>query len=640
MFNLFKRKKIDPSQVKDYKDAIKLIKFFIATLEFDKALKAIWELEKKELNSYKKLIEELEKSWKEDFLEKEKKYLTKKLNQKQNELKKLKQKAEDKKEKYEKQKKEKELKISFKTIKREIDILLWKKQTYDAFWLLKDFLNKYPWEELVINFYNKQKEVILKQIEKQKKLEEKRLKENARLEALKLIWQTANIDIEKKENNKEKSFFEKLKYKLNFYKKIKLARERKRLIDEIDMLLKQENEIKETLANKKLANIHKWLIKELSMPNLLGYEFYWKILWADKISGDAFWFKEQKKSYIFFIWDATGHWVRAWFIVALLSRLFNKFIWKWNLQKLVYEVNNWLKQDLKSMNFITAIFFEILKDNLNKINFVWLGHEPILVYRNKEKIVEKLRPGWLAAWIRLIKKTENVKIHNIELNSWDILLTYSDWLIETKSPEWEYYWIDRLANFFLEVAKNEKNTKKIYNYLINDIKNFRWWSRFDDDVTILILKRDNSKDIIKDKKQKEEIIKEILKEKNKFWIINNNDIKKIKWKTKSEIEKELEKIEQDKKIESIIHQLKSLWLTWEILKLKSEAKRYIKEGYVHPKINYYLKKAIDNYEKYRIKQKEKKMKMKYDVLLKLYQKGDYDTVIREIEDIIAKDWNI
>lgn len=54
------------------------------------------------------------------------------------------------------------------------------------------------------------------------------------------------------------------------------------------------------ILQKKLENIHKWLIKEISNENMLWYELYWKILGADKISWDTFWLYDDNDKYVFF----------------------------------------------------------------------------------------------------------------------------------------------------------------------------------------------------------------------------------------------------------------------------------------------------------------------------------------------------
>jgi hypothetical protein len=152
-------------------------------------------------------------------------------------------------------------------------------------------------------------------------------------------------------------------------------------------------------------------------------------------------------------------------------------------------------------------------------------------------------------------------------------------------------------------------------------------------LTLLLFKRDLNKDKVNNK---EDFLTEIWE----IDTISKKEIRKLKWITKKEIRIELESIKKAKYIQNIIKQLEQLWLTWEILKLKSEAKRYIKEGYIHSKINYFLKKAIDNQTKYKISLKEDRIKNRYNLMRALLKKWDYDIVIRETENIISKDWNI
>lgn len=634
-FARFFRKKIEIENIKNYNQAIKTIKFFISTYDWEKAKNALDQIENKERDWYKELIEKIEKTQENDLILKEKNKINSRYKKKQEEIKKLLELYKKRKEIYDKSIEKQRFEIRFKNIKEETNNLSKTWKANSALKLLWNFLKENPWNKLVINFYNKEKKVILKQIEIEKGLEEEKLKQNAKIEALKLIGETISSDIlkEEQEKLKEKSLFAIIKEKLSFYKNIKKSIERKKLIDEINLLIEEEDKIKNEIASEKLENIHKWLIKDISRENLIWYDLYGKILWADKISGDTFWFNEIKKKYTFFIWDATWHWIKAWFIITLLTRLFSQFVEKVDFKKLIYKINNWLKQDLKSMNFITWIFFEIFKEDPNKINFIWLWHEQILIYRSKNGEIEKIIPWGLAAGIRLIKNEKDIKVSEIEMWEDDILLTYSDWIIESKSLEGEFYWIDRLSETFKKVVKLEKDIRKIYDFIIKDAKKFRLWANFDDDLTILLLKRDFKKDKVDDT---EEFLREIWE----INLISKKDIKKLKWITKEEIKEEIEEIKEENNIKNIIKQLEQLWLTWEILKLKSEAKRYIKQWYIHNKINYYLKKAIDNGQQYKISLKEERIENKYNLMKEFLKKWDYDIVIREAEDIISKDWNI
>jgi len=212
-------------------------------------------------------------------------------------------------------------------------------------------------------------------------------------------------------------------------------------------------------------------------------------------------------------------------------------------------------------------------------------------------------------------------------------MTYSDGIVEAKDHNWNFYGLERLQEKFLEVAKYETNINNIYDYLIEDVKLFKWGKSLLDDTTILLVRRNILKDIIWEDSV---VLKEISA---KEWL-NFQQRKRLSWKSREEIDKELGKIKKEKETEQIIKNLETLYLTWEILKLKQEATRHIKNGYIHKKINYYLKKAIANESTHKIKIKNQKMQSKYTVLTELYKKKDFSTVIREINEIISSDGSI
>jgi hypothetical protein len=78
------------------------------------------------------------------------------------------------------------------------------------------------------------------------------------MEALNLIGETTNLDDEK--NNKKddkKTLAKNLFKKLNFYKNLKTKIKRKRLLDEINLLIEEDNKANDELAERKLESIHK-----------------------------------------------------------------------------------------------------------------------------------------------------------------------------------------------------------------------------------------------------------------------------------------------------------------------------------------------------------------------------------------------
>jgi hypothetical protein len=262
-----------------------------------------------------------------------------------------------------------------------------------------------------------------------------------------------------------------------------------------------------------------------------------------------------------------------------------------------------------------------------------MWHVPVYIFRKETGKAEKIVAWGLAAGIRLIAHPADIKVKELELEDGDILLTYSDWIVENKNSQWEMYGFERLEKAFTEISKTWKDIDNIYNYIINDIKKFKWSELFDDDATAIIIKRDRKKDIVDSGSDYLEKIKW------KEWL-NNNEIRKLKWKSIEDIEKELVVLKKQKETDRIVKILEWYYYTWEILRLKQEAIRYIKEWYIDKKINDYLKKAISNEKAYKIKQKNQRAKNKYEILEELLKKWDYDTVINEAEEIISSDWEL
>lgn len=634
MFGFFKiHKKVDVNKIKSFDLAVKVIKDFIQLSDWVNAVKALDEISIKEKTSFDNLIETLNsdtikrQNQKDKIIRKEQKLFQKRVKIIQN----LKTRLERKKEVYLKNIEKNRFNIRFKKIESEVDLLSGQRRTLEALDLLKRFLSENVDKDVATIFFNKEKKKIERIYEKQKRYEEWKIRNNARYEALTLIWETNKENNNPKTKKEKVPFFQRIRDRINNFKSLRQSRKNKKLLDKINLILEEDDKIKREIAERKLSNVHNWLVKEISFREMIGYEIYGKILWANKISGDTFWLEETKEKYTFFIWDATWHWVKAWFIITLLSQLFN-LNYTEPFKNLVFEINNQLKQNLQSRNFITWIFFNIDKKT-NSLQYIWMGHEPMLVYRGKTQTVEKIVPWGLAMWIVRMGDESLVKVKNLELDDSDVLMCYSDGLIEAKNVKWEYYWIKQLQETFKFIADKEKNINNIYNSLMDSVQLYRWWNQFDDDLTIIILKRNEENDITK---RWDEYLKKLQIQEG----LSSSDLSVLEWKTKKEALEKAEEIRRKKDIKLIISNLKALYYNWEMLRLKEEAIRYIKEWFADKKINLYLKKAMENENKYKISQKEHKMQAKYNVLQELYKKWDYNTIIGELEDIISKDWNI
>jgi len=75
-------------------------------------------------------------------------------------------------------------------------------------------------------------------------------------------------------------------------------------------------------------------------------------------------------------------------------------------------------------------------------------------------------------------------------------MTYSDGVVEAKDNDGNFYGMERLQKAFLEAAELHDSIYDIYNAIIEDVKLFKSGTSFLDDTTILLLKRNQAKDIL------------------------------------------------------------------------------------------------------------------------------------------------
>lgn len=641
-FNLNKKKQ--PELIKWFKEALEWIKTYENIKDYKNVILAIRELilKHKSLINYneeliKKLhviessnIEEVSKKAKEKIkkirilsfeLSKRLIFLEKRLS-----INEQKNKAEI--EEYRRKVQEKEYKIQVKEIKTYLKqkeylkaLSLWKKIAYD-------FPNKKEAIRLltkVQNTYNKIKLNEEKNIKKVQKVDK----------ILSDIWVDLSNDI------KNKWFFANILMKHDEWKRKRRDKKdnlkRLKTLSELDKILTRSwtiNNIDEVKIKNKdfFSIINTWLTKDIEWFELQWFNIFWKIIWKDKIIWDTFWFNQVDGSrVVFYIWDATGHWILSWFVVATLSKIFFDNSKKLKVFKeLFLKLNNELKEKIKWKMFVTSIFFEwdFVK---NTLSCIWAWHNPIFIYRKNENKIEKFTAWWLPLWVRLINNVSSIKINEIELHDWDIALVYTDWIAETKDITGNMYGFNRLEESFLKASRNSLGPKKIQEQILKDANEFKWNLSFDDDVTLIVFVRDKNKDLISNKAELEKILQESNIKKTNIQIKNT---------TKQEVIDKIKKEKYDRELKIRLQRLDRLYKIWEFIKLKQDALIYYKEWFVHDKMKFYLEKAIWSEQKVLIKKQEDKLQKKYAVLLDLYKRWEYDIVVKEAIDVIFKNWKI
>ena len=297
-----------------------------------------------------------------------------------------------------------------------------------------------------------------------------------------LIWNLKDWDLKL-----EKSINPHLNYVLAFFDKtintLKNIKDEFIHWKEIKWEVELAKEIQEKILTKRMIDI----------PSL-------NIVTATKPAGEIWWDShdiiKQWDNYYIYVWDATGHWVGAWFIMVMVNALvssLSEFYKSW--AEILTKTNEELKPRVKANLLMTMLLLR-WDENQKRLFMTWAGHEYLMIYKQSTWKVYKLKSWWVALWmIKDISKL--VKEQEIRFEKWDIAILYSDWVTEAinkSQKDWSetFFWEDRLEKAILRSPNmpNEKykTARSVFNNITISLSQFMWYKYTQlDDITLSVI---------------------------------------------------------------------------------------------------------------------------------------------------------
>jgi sigma-B regulation protein RsbU (phosphoserine phosphatase) len=169
----------------------------------------------------------------------------------------------------------------------------------------------------------------------------------------------------------------------------------------------------------------------------------------------------------------SGAFRMGWSYSTRMSDLFSR------LNKLVYKTFPYER-------FVTLCYCELTLSSNRLVLYVNAGHCAPIHYRPDNDSVKKLEPtGGLLG----ILENQKFKVENIRMHVGDILVLYTDGITEAMNENHKLYGEERL----IELIRNSKDlsAKEIAFSIIEDVNKFSAKSDFNDDKTIIVVKRRN-----------------------------------------------------------------------------------------------------------------------------------------------------
>ena len=224
-------------------------------------------------------------------------------------------------------------------------------------------------------------------------------------------------------------------------------------------------------------------------PTIPGFEVYGYNLAAQVISGDYFGYTNVSKNKTgIIIADVSGKGVPAGIIMAtfrsaLKALAENSPSPSTSLSKL----NRLIYPDIKEDMFISAIYCH-LDHKKSTVSLARAGHNPAYYYQADTKELHKIKSPGLAVGIDKGEVFSSIlKDHEIQMKPDDILLLYTDGIIEANNQEELEFSPAKLTDSLLR--GKDLSAEKIAKQILGDISHFVGSAPQSDDITLVVLKK-------------------------------------------------------------------------------------------------------------------------------------------------------
>lgn len=216
-----------------------------------------------------------------------------------------------------------------------------------------------------------------------------------------------------------------------------------------------------------------------------GFEVAGFCLPADKVGGDYFdYFFRNETQLDMVIADVSGHSIGpALFMVETRSAIRAQTNLLATPAETLGVLNNFLFDDLDKSDYFISLFYLQYDINKQQLRFANAGHPPPLLLSPLRREFKGLDAEGLILGVR---KDVIFEEETTTLAKGDLILFYTDGLIETENANKELFGVGRVKAVLLQNAQETPQT--IIDSLFAALQQFCQRTSFDDDITLMIFK--------------------------------------------------------------------------------------------------------------------------------------------------------
>ncbi len=181
--------------------------------------------------------------------------------------------------------------------------------------------------------------------------------------------------------------------------------------------------------------------------------------------------------------DVSGHNVGAALIMAETRTMIRSRKGHVNTpRELLCELNQFFYEDLTRAELFITLFYLQYRPDIRQITYASAGHSPTLLWQARSKQCIRLDPEGL---IIGVKEDFPYEQESLNLEIGDVLLLYTDGLIEAENEQNELFGEDRLIALFSEQC--QLPPQEMIDYLVDQVQLFSGRNSFQDDVSLVVM---------------------------------------------------------------------------------------------------------------------------------------------------------
>jgi sigma-B regulation protein RsbU (phosphoserine phosphatase) len=220
-------------------------------------------------------------------------------------------------------------------------------------------------------------------------------------------------------------------------------------------------------------------------PAIPGVTIAGNLVAASHVGGDYYdYFQRGSQGIDLVIADVTGHSIGSALIMAeargLLHSLYTTDI---SVAEILQSLGRLLYDDLSRAELFVTIFYARYDSQSNLLSYADAGHNPPLMYNRETRSFQELDAEGLMLGVKIDFHYEE---RQVSIREGDLLVLFTDGIIEACNPSGELFGLDRLKKLISD--KSAEEPAMIIEALFRELSLFTLTSAFQDDVSMVVVK--------------------------------------------------------------------------------------------------------------------------------------------------------